>query len=132
MRPSHARPGGELEHAVLLALWEMSTASAREIHARVGEPKGLVYTTIATVLDRLHAKGLVARVRSGRAYRYHPSVGREVVERNRLRHILGRVLGTQPRQAIASLIEVMADVDPHLLDELARAINARRRSRRGS
>jgi predicted transcriptional regulator len=32
----------------------------------------LAYTTVMTTLTRLHAKGLVERVRSGRAYAYSP------------------------------------------------------------
>jgi hypothetical protein len=46
-------PGGDLEYAVLAKLWEIGTASAREIHGHVGEPNGLVYSTTAKVLDRL-------------------------------------------------------------------------------
>jgi len=38
-------PGGDLEYAVLAKLWELGTASARDIHDQVGEPTGLVYTT---------------------------------------------------------------------------------------
>src|SRR2546428_2047871 len=62
-KPPVPYPGGELEHAVLAALWELEGASAPELHARVGEPRGIVYTTTAKVLDRLHAKRLVRRVR---------------------------------------------------------------------
>jgi hypothetical protein len=40
-------PGGELEYAILAALWDLGRASAREVHARAGEPAGLAYTTTA-------------------------------------------------------------------------------------
>ena len=59
-------PGGKLEYAVLVAVWEDGTATVRELHERVGVTLGLVYTTTARVLDRLHAKNLVARVKEGR------------------------------------------------------------------
>jgi predicted transcriptional regulator len=61
-------PGGELEYAVLGVIWDFDALSAPEIYARLGEPKGFAYTTIAKVLDRLFAKGLVSRVRTGKSY----------------------------------------------------------------
>ena len=132
MKRSLLLPGGQLEYAVLAALWDLGSASAREVHARVGEPEGLVYTTIAKVLDRLHAKGLAARDRSGKAFIYRPAVRREAVERARAKRSLRSLLGSEPRPAIATLVEAVEQIDPSLLDELARVVAARRRFRRGS
>ena len=56
-------PADELEYAVLTQLWELGVASVRELHRRLGEPEGLVYTTTAKVVDRLRSKGLVLRQR---------------------------------------------------------------------
>jgi BlaI family penicillinase repressor len=125
-------PGGDLEYAVLTVLWEYGTASAPEIHRHVGEPAGSVYTTTAKVLDRLHAKGLVARKRIGKSFVYTPSFPRDVIDRARMKQALGRILGPEVRPAVASLIEAVESIDPDMLDELARQVEARRRSRRGS
>jgi|SRR5712692_2310428 predicted transcriptional regulator len=125
-------PGGELEHAVLTALWELEGASAPEIHARVGEPRGLVYTTTSKVLDRLHAKHLVHRVRRGKSFFYTPAQPRGVTEAARVGDSLRRLLGPEPRPAIATLVDALESVDPVLVDELARLVNTRRRSRSGS
>jgi len=114
----------------MAALWELGSASAREIHTRVGAARKLVYTTTAKVLDRLHAKGLVRRERNGRAFIYRPKVARDVIERARARATLGRLLGVEPRPAIATLVDAVESLDPGMLDELARVVNARRRSRR--
>ena len=57
--------GGDLEYAVLANLQGLGLAQAREIHSQVREPRGLVYTTTAKALDRLHAKRLVGRERNG-------------------------------------------------------------------
>lgn len=92
-------PADDLEYAVLSALWEFGTASVRELHERLGAPQGLVYTTIAKVVDRLREKGLIQRQRKGAAFQYQPRVARETVERARARqgascaHALAR-LGT--------------------------------------
>lgn len=123
-------PGGELEYAVMIALWETGAATAREVHERVGE--GLVYTTIAKVLDRLHAKGLVSRRMTGNTFRYQPKGERRAVERARARQWLVQLVRSDPAPAIAGLVDAVESLDSELLDELARAVAARRRSRHGS
>ena len=69
-------PGGELEYAVLFCVCELNEASVRDVFLQVGEADGLAYTTIAKVLDRLHAKGLVARKRKGMAFVYRARIAR--------------------------------------------------------
>ena len=125
-------PGGELEYAALAALWELGPSSAREVHERIGEPKGLVYTTTAKVLDRLHDKGLVVRKKSGKAFIYQAKVARAVIEQARAKDAVTRMLGDEPRPAMAALVDAVEAVDPKLLDELERLVASRRRSARGS
>ncbi len=125
-------PGGELEYAVLFSVCELGAASAREVHQRVGAASGLAYTTITKVLDRLHAKGLVARKRKGLAFVYRARVARRVIECARARLSLRTLLGPAPQPAMATLVEALESLDPALLDELERAVAARRGPRRGS
>ena len=123
-------PGGKLEYAVLVAVWERGVVTAREVHEQVGVPAGLVYTTTARVLDRLHAKRLVERERDGKIFRYRAAAARTDVDRARLSHTLSGVLGGGHRSALAALVEAIEEIDPALLEELARTIDARRRSPR--
>lgn len=132
MKSQFRLPGGDLEYAVLSKLWELRSASAREIHAQVNEPAGLVYTTTAKVLDRLHAKHLVTRERKGMAFIYRPRVVRAVVDAARARTFLTRLLGPAPRSAMATLVDAVESLDPKLLDDLAEAVAARRRSKHGT
>lgn len=137
-------PGGELEYAVLFSVCELGAASARDVYLQVGEADGLAYTTIAKVLDRLHAKGLVARKRKGMAFVYRSRFPRRVIEFARARVSLSKLLGLAlgpalglavgpaPAPAVATLVEAMESLDPGLLDELERAVAARRGARDGS
>ena len=125
-------PGGALEYAVLFSVCELGAASARDVYVQVGEANGLAYTTVAKVLDRLHAKGLVARKRKGMAFIYRACLTRRVIEFARARRSLIALLGQTPLPAVATLVEAMESLDPKLLDELERAVAARRGSRRGS
>ena len=125
-------PGGELEYAVLFSVYELGAASARDVHLQVGESGGLAYTTIATVLDRLHTKGLLSRKRKGLAFVYRARLTRRVIEFARAQMSLRTLLGPAPRPAVATLVEAMESLDPGLLEELERAVAARRGRRDGS
>lgn len=65
---------GELQAEVLGALQRLGKASARDIMKEIGPGKQLAYTTVSTVLDRLHKRGLVKRNkvagRGGEKYMY--------------------------------------------------------------
>ena len=131
MKSQFRLPGGDLEYGVLAKLWELGSASAREIYIQVGEPLGLVYTTTAKVLDRLHAKHLVSRERRGTAFVYRPRVARTLVDNARARQLLTKLFDPAPHAAAATLIDAVESLNPKLLDELAEAIAARRRSKHG-
>ena len=117
---------------MLRAVWELGGATAREVHARVGQPRRLVYTTTAKVLERLLVKGLVTRRRAGRAFVYRPLAERAAVEGALARATVVRLFGSEPRPAMAALVDAVAAVDPDLIDELARLVATKRRGRHGS
>jgi predicted transcriptional regulator len=125
-------PADDLEYAVLAELWQLGTASVRELHERIGAPQDRVYTTTAKVIDRLREKGLIQRHRKGAAFLYRPRVAREEVERARARNALTRLLGPAPRAAVAALVEAVNDLDPALLTELEQAVAARKRTEDGT
>jgi BlaI family transcriptional regulator, penicillinase repressor len=125
-------PADELEYAVLAKLWELGAASVRELHEHLGEPAGRVYTTTAKVVDRLRGKGLIQRQRRGKAFVYKPRVARPEVEKARAQQAVSRLLGATPHAAVAALVDAVDAFDPKLLDELERAVDARRRSKRGT
>jgi predicted transcriptional regulator len=69
---------GELEAAVMDRLWSWDRpTSVREVLDDLNRERDLAYTTVMTVMDNLHRKGLLARDRDGRAYRYRPAASRE-------------------------------------------------------
>ncbi|MFB7454542.1 BlaI/MecI/CopY family transcriptional regulator [Streptomyces sp. NPDC056194] len=65
------RPAGELEASVLAALWSAGTPlSAAQVRAAISQD--LARTTVATLLTRLHEKGIVDRRPAGRGFVYFP------------------------------------------------------------
>lgn len=67
------RPDGAFENDVLRVLWAADGALLPgEINERLDA--GYAYTSVATILTRLQAKGLVVRTPAGRAFAYEPAV----------------------------------------------------------
>ena len=125
-------PLGDQEHLVLTTVWQLGSCTVRQVFEAVGRPQKLAYTTIATVLDRLHAKGLVARALEGKSHVYKTTKKRGAIERARMKSLLGKILGADPVPAVATLVDAVEAIDPQLLDRLAEEVEQRRRSRRGS
>jgi predicted transcriptional regulator len=123
-------PGGDLEEALLAALWAHGAATPRELYDAIGAARGIVYTTVAKVLDRLVAKGLVTRRASGRTFVYRPRRRPETTRRQIARTMIERLTRSEPLPAMAALVGAIEDVDPALLDELSALIDARRKERR--
>src|SRR6266699_975916 len=79
------RAAGELEAGVLAVLQAVGRPlRPGEVRERVGG--GLAYTTVLTILSRLHAKGVLERRKAGRAYVYAPVAD----------ELLRRMLGDPP------------------------------------
>ncbi|MFF7275180.1 BlaI/MecI/CopY family transcriptional regulator [Streptomyces griseorubiginosus] len=65
------RPAGELEAAVLAALWAADTPlTPAQVQAELASD--LARTTVTTILSRLHEKGTLERERRGRGFAYRP------------------------------------------------------------
>lgn len=69
---------GDLEAAVMDHLWSRGQpAAVRDVQDALAPERPLAYTTLMTVLDRLHRKGWLTRELDGRAYVYRPAGTRE-------------------------------------------------------
>ena len=68
---------GPLETAVMERVWKGGPATVRDIVEQVGRSRGLAYTTVMTVMVRLHGKGLLERRREGKTYVYRAAFTRD-------------------------------------------------------
>jgi predicted transcriptional regulator len=109
------RPDGSLETDVLNALWNAGRPlQPTEVRGLV--PGDLAYTSIATILTRLHAKGHVTRTAVGRAFEYAPIVGESELAAKRISGVLA---GASNREAaLASLVSTLAPDDRDALRRL--------------
>lgn len=68
---------GPLETAVMERLWKRRTATVRDVVDDLSRSRSLAYTTVMTIMTRLHAKGLLTRDRDGKTYVYRPAFSRD-------------------------------------------------------
>lgn len=120
---SERRTRGELESAVLHALWDArEPLSAREILGRFGESEGVpALTTVLTVLDRLRAKGRVAKTASpggGVLFEATESESRYTADA-----MLAALVGAADRSA--ALLRFAGDLDERDIAVLRRALAPR-------
>ena len=115
----------ELERCVLDTLWTGGEWSVRDILEAVDN--SLAYTTFATVLDRLHAKGEVDRVKADGAWRYFASRSREEALAAEVGKVLERASGA-PDPLLVAFLDHVEEIDPEALARLEQLIRARRGS----
>jgi predicted transcriptional regulator len=114
---------GELEAAVLAELWEAGELATPEVFERVGQPKGLAYTTILTVLQRLHRKGLARRREEGKSHRYEAAVSRDAFAERRGQFLAGEIAALGPAGVAAFLAEVQR-LDPTVVEAARKMLEA--------
>lgn len=68
---------GPLEAVVMDRLWKRQSATVRDVVDDLGRSRSLAYTTVMTIMTRLHVKGLLIRERDGKTYVYRPAFTRD-------------------------------------------------------
>ena len=119
------QPLGELEAAVLDALWDEGELSTPATYEHVGTPRGLSYTTILTVLQRLTAKRLVVRRAGGRSHLYSAAMTREEFAERRAESLAAVLVGLGAAGVGAFLAETNR-LDPQMVAALRSKLRMRR------
>jgi predicted transcriptional regulator len=118
---------GVLEKEIMDVLWASEKATVSEVNSRLVRERA--HTTVMTVLDRLHLKGLVRREKRGRAWVYQAAVKPEEI----VGHRLGALFqgGDSVSDALLlAFVDRTERVAPHVLDRLAQLIDSRRRRKK--
>lgn len=109
------RGQGELEAQVLAALRQAPRpVNAAWVQERLGGD--LAYTTVMTILTRLHIKGAVARERVSRSFEWTPVADEAGLAALRMRRVLDAE--TDRQAVLASFVTVLSPGDERLLRDL--------------
>jgi predicted transcriptional regulator len=118
---------GDLQAEVMAAVWRLGEATVEQVRELQPVEQRSAYTTIQTVLNRLVDRGFLSRTKDGRRFVYRARAD----QIDYLTRAIGDRLGTASPEARRSVLMNMVDeLEPEDLDELARYANRIRRKRR--
>ena len=91
---------------VMTALWDLGTASVREIQEQLPSQKRPAYTTVQTIVYRLEEKGAVHRLKKiGNAHVFEPVITRKAAHHRLINELL-ELFGGSARPLMAHLVEI--------------------------
>lgn len=97
-------PDTELE--VLKVLWQRGQGTVREVlDVLRAAGSGWSYATVATLLDRLEAKGFVKSDRRELAYVYSPAVTAQDVRQKRVQNLVEKLYQGEPGLLVLHLLK---------------------------
>ncbi len=97
-------PDSELD--VIKVLWERGQGTVREVLETLkAAGRQWSYATVATLLDRLEAKGMVASDRTELAFVYRPLVGEQEVRQKRLSNLVDKLYQGEPGLLVLHLLK---------------------------
>ena len=115
-------PLHELESEVMEELWDRGEATVREVlealNARSSPRRA--YTTILTVMQRLHGKKVLRRMWRDRRHVYVPALSREAYAQARAEAEVGALVSEYGDVALAHFARAMSRLDPKRREQIRR------------
>jgi predicted transcriptional regulator len=126
-RTGDASPLGQLENAVMEAVWTLARqVSVSEVLEALPVQNPVAYNTVKTTMERLFEKGILSRAKQGKAYLYQPAVTRDELERRIVANALDRLVEQFPEAVASFFVRPNSDLSAEKLALLQEAIERRR------
>jgi len=120
---------GDLQRAVIEAVWELGEATVRQVWKRLCREKELAYTTVLTAMQRLERDGWLKHRVEGKRHVYLPTRTRAQAGAGSVRKFVQRMFNGNALVLFRQLVEEGRLSDQEL-QELQQLINEKRRERR--
>lgn len=119
----------DLEADIMEVVWEKGWQEfvVADVKRELERDRDIAYTTVMTTVVRLHEKGILDRDREGRRYAYRPTMSRDQFTESMARSLLGSLSGLAHGQAMALLVDQVAESDADELRELEAMIRKRKK-----
>jgi predicted transcriptional regulator len=116
---------GNLQLRIMKVLWTLQQATVSEVHAALSADK-LAYTTVATMLRKMEARGLVDHEERERRFVYRATVSESQVTCSMAADLVDRLFDGSLASAVSHLLETR-DVSREELLALEQLIRQRKR-----
>lgn len=117
---------GDLQLRILKVVWERTEASVADVLEALGPRAGLAYTTVATMLRKMEARGLVGHRGEGRRFLYRAAVSPDAVTRSMADDLIERLFEGSLADLLSHLLSTR-EVSREELRALERLIAERKK-----
>jgi predicted transcriptional regulator len=93
-----------LQLDVMRVLWTHGEAATSTVAAALAETRGLAPTTVATLLERLEARGAVTHRKEGRLRVYRARISEAQAKNTLVANLLASVFGDDPAELLVHLL----------------------------
>lgn len=111
---------GSLQTKILAALSRRGPSTVREVADALPKRDALAYTTVMTVLARLHDKGLVTRKKLGKSFLYESRFRPDELRDRMAKHLVSELIDDFGDVALAHFATALDGVDRRRLDKIRR------------
>src|ERR1700676_4923013 len=113
----------EQELEIMKVVWQLETATVRQVYETMLAHRRIAYTTVMTMMNILEQKGYLKKRQEDRAYVYRPSQPQQHVIKSMVPEVVNRVFNGSAEPLLVHLVE-----DRHLtekdLEEIRTSIKA--------
>ncbi len=106
---------GDLEVDVMGIVWGLNKATVKDVFEVMYERRGLAYTTIMTVMNRLAIKGILEQDKTSVPYIYRPLIERDQMANSMIGEVVDRLL----EGSAGAVVSYLIDGDKIKSDEIA-------------
>ena len=99
-------------------MWHVGEATVRQVTEAINQRRSLVYTTVMTVMGHLVDKGLLARTKEGKRYRYRVVQSRSEFLHETSRSMIRTLVDDFGELAIAGFLGEIDKVEAERLEQL--------------
>jgi predicted transcriptional regulator len=121
---------GDLQADILGALQKLGKASAREVMQEISSRKQVAYTTVSTVLDRLHRRGLVKRSkvigRGGAKYVYSYAAAPDI-QTSLVQRALNQLVSAFGPSVVPTIYDSLEQISKEEVEDLKKRVNKARK-----
>lgn len=117
---------GELQKAVMEAVWELGEGTVQQVRDRLDREPQPAYTTILSVMQKLEKAGWLSHRPEGRSYVYLPTKSRDEAGSSTLRTFIDRAFRGDPLLLFQRLLDDKG-LSERDLSEIKRMIDQKRR-----
>lgn len=118
---------GALQLSIMRVLWRESEATVAKVHEELHDEGRRALTTIATMLQKMEKKGIVAHRAEGRTFVYFPTVTEAEVQRSMVADLMENLFAGDATALVNHLL-VEGEIDAQELRALKELIARRERT----